>query len=287
MGEGYMKRDIRHKYIECDYERVHSKKIDENFDDLHLLDIRTKCSYVTKTIDSGVIRELEVYPIYPKKEMPDEWKIQKGRTAQKNLNNKNAKKNLIRLINSNFKNGDYFITLGYSKDNLPKDHAQAKKNMQNYIRRINYLIKKENLKPAKYIYITEHSEDKKIRCHHHLIISTELPIDIVEGMWKLGRRNNMRKIDTDELWLTGLATYFTKDPKGKKRWCSSNNLKKPYIRKSHSKISKKRVNTMTTHQNLIQHEMERLNPGYALVDYEIYLNPYNGRPYIYTRMRKL
>ncbi len=277
----------KRKYIESDYERLHDLKL--NLEDVieHKIEIRNKCNYVTKTVTSGPIREIEIYPVYKKNEIPDEWKPKKSKEAQRNLNDKNARKNLIRLINTNFKNGDYLITLNYSEDNLPIDHEVAKKNMQNFIRRLNYQLKKRNLEKAKYIYITEHSIKKKIRCHHHLIISTSLPIDEVEALWKLGRRNNMKKLNCDELGLTGIATYLTKDPAGKKRWCSSNNLKKPVVTKSNTKFSKKRVHTMTRFQHLIKTDMEKNNPGYVLVDYEILINKFNGRPYIYTRMRRL
>ena len=276
------------KYIESDYERLHDLKLNHDDEYInHNLEIRNKCNYVTKTVTAGLIREVEIYPVYKKNEIPDEWKPKKSKEAQRNLNDKNARKNLIRLINTNFKNGDYLITLNYSDNNLPSDHEQAKKNMQNFIRRLNYQLKKRNLEKAKYIYITEHSVTNKIRCHHHLIISTELPIDEVEALWKLGRRNNMKKLNCDELGLTGIGTYLTKDPKGKKRWCSSNNLKKPKITKSNTKFSKKRVHTMTRFQHIIKQDMEKNNPRYVLVDYEILINKFNGRPYIYTRMRRL
>lgn len=278
----------KEKYIESDYKRLHTIKVTEDDEYInHNLEVRSKCNYVTKTVTSGPIREIEIYPVYKKNEIPDEWKPKKSKEAQKNLNDKNARKNLIRLINTNFKNGDYLITLNYSEDKLPKNHEEAKKNMQNFIRRLNYQLKKRNLEKAKYIYITEHSTVKKIRCHHHLIISTQLPIDEVEALWKLGRRNNMKKLNCDELGLTGIATYLTKDPSGKKRWCSSNNLKKPTVTKSNTKFSKKRVHTMTRFQHLIKQDMEKKNPGYVLVDYEILVNKFNGRPYIYTRMRRL
>lgn len=97
----------------------------------------------------------------------------------------------------------------------------------------------------------------------------------------------MKKLNCDELGLTGIATYLTKDPSGKKRWCSSNNLKKPIVTKSNTKFSKKRVNTIIRCQNLIKSEMEKVNQSYIYIDHEIYINKFNGRPYIYARMRKV
>ena len=277
----------KRKYIESDYERLHNLKLNKDDEYInHNLEVRNRCNYVTKTVTSGPVREIEIYPVYKKNEIPDEWKPQKTKEHQRNLNDKNARKNLIRLINTNFNTGDYLITLNYSEENLPSDHEEAKKNMQNFIRRLNYQLKKRNLEIAKYIYITEHSVSNKIRCHHHLIISTELTIDKVEELWKLGRRNNMKKLSCDDMGLTGIATYLTKDPSGKKRWCSSNNLKKPKVTKSSNKFSKKRIHTMTRFQHIIKQDMEKINQGYIYVDHKIYINKFNGRPYIYATMRK-
>ena len=286
-----MRDKKRKRFVESDYERLHTRvlKADLEEDEINqIIDVRTKCSYVTKTIDSGIIREVETYPMYLKSDMPKEWKIQKNKESQKNLNNKNAQKNFIRKINTNFKSGDYFITFTYSNNNLPKDHAEAKKDMQNFIRRLKRQISKKKLDvELKYVYVTEHSEGPKgIRCHHHIIMNAILPMEDIESSWKLGRRNNIRLLDTDELWLTGVAKYLCKDPKGKKRWCGSKNLKEPKIRRNHSKFSKKKINNMVRFRDLVKQEMEKSNPGYIFIDHEIYINEHNGKPYIYARMRK-
>ena len=33
--------------------------------------------------------------------------------------------------------------------------------------------------------------------------------------------------------------------------------------------------------------MEKNNPGYIFVDAQVYINEFNGMPYIYARMRKI
>lgn len=284
-------RDKRKKYIENDYERLHTRILESDIEEdeiNQIIDVRTKCSYVTKTIDAGVVREIETYPMYLKTDTPEEWKIKKSKESQKNLNNKNAQKSFVRKINANFQNGDYFITLTYSEGNLPRDHTAAKKDMQNYIRRIKRLMKKKMLNmELKYMYVTEHSEGPKgIRCHHHIIMNSVLSMEESEELWKLGRRNNIRKLDVDELWLTGVATYLSKDPRGKKRWCASKNLKEPKVRKSHSKFTKRKINNMVRFQNEVKCEMEKANPNYIYIDHQIYINEFNGKPYIYVRMRK-
>ncbi len=66
----------------------------------NIVDVRTGCIFDTKTITSGPIREVEVFPLYLKKEMPDEWRRKETKEeARKNLN---ARKKFIRKLNANF-----------------------------------------------------------------------------------------------------------------------------------------------------------------------------------------
>lgn len=292
-------RNKRQKYIGYDYDRLHTRLMDETKESEldQVIDVRTGCVYETKTITSGIVREVEIYPTFLKRDVPEEWKIQKCKKAQQNLNDKNARKYFVRKLNTNFGAKDYYITLTYTNENLPTDHTQAKKNLQNYFRRLNRLyvkkqkaagVTKSKIKKIKYMAVTEHVEGPKgIRCHHHLVMNAVLDMKEVEEAWKLGRRNNIRLLDPDELWLTGLATYLTKDPKGKKRWTCSKNLKEPKITKNGSKFTKKKINKMINNHNLIRDEIEKNNPGYIFVDSQVFINDYNGKPYIYARLRKI
>lgn len=294
-----MSRKTRKRYIESDYERLHTRLVEEGIHETELdniIDVRTGLIYDTKTITSGKIREVEVFPIYLKKEMPEEWRFKETKEARKNLNNKNAIKNFIRKLNTNFNKGDYYLTLEYLNKYLPKDHDEARKHMKKYIERLNYLYKKaqkasgvheKKIKRFKYMFVTEHSHINKIRCHHHMVMEAVLPIEVIEREWKFGNRTKISFLSPDDMGLTGLATYLSKDPKGKKRWCCSRNLKDPHITRSLSKFSKKKVKKMRDNHNLIKYEMEKNNPGYIFVDAQVYINEYNGMPYIYARMRRI
>ena len=126
--------------------------------------------YVAKTISAGNMFEVELYPIFNKKDF-QEFKIKrKSKKAQKNLNDRNSRKQFIRLINSNFTKDDYIMHLTYSNENLPPSIEDAEKEVYKLIRKINYRRKKKKLQNAKYIYVTEYDPQKKIRVHHHLII---------------------------------------------------------------------------------------------------------------------
>ena len=276
------------KYINYDYEATFNDFIAANEAEdnriKYLLDSGDiKSVYCTKTIKSGKAFEVEIYPEFTRAEAEKAKVKKKENQAQKNLNDRNARKRLERLINNNFGNEDFWITLTYDNGNLPADMDQAQNDMKNYIRRVNYRRKKKGLKPAKYIYITERGE-KNGRFHHHLIMEKGLPADTLESLWKKGRRNNVRRIYEDENGITGLSKYLTKDPQGRKRWKSSNNLKKPKESKSYSVFKFRRIRKMIENQNIIKDELEKTYKGRRFINAEVRYNKYNGRFYIYARM---
>ncbi|MEG2787374.1 MAG: hypothetical protein RR942_06080 [Romboutsia sp.] len=296
---GSRTRKRRSKFSVLDYEKIQKRIEDEELpmsEIEKIIDVTTNSIYETKTITSGPIREVEVYPMFLKKDIPEEFRAKETKEARKNLNSKNAEKYFIRKANMNFGMNDYYITLGYLTKNAPKDHMQAKKDIRKYINKLNYLYKKKQMKSGiaekkckyiKYMYVTEISQEGKGRYHHHIIMNSVLPMEVVEEAWKLGRRNNIRKIYPDDLHITGLAKYLAKDPKGKKRWGCSKGLKEPVITRNISKFSRKKINNMALNHNLIEEEMEKANPGYKFIDATINQNEYNGKWYIYTRMRKI
>lgn len=285
-----MSRKIRRKKacVNYDYDALFTESIND-FDDKRIEELlkagRIKGIYATKMIKAGNQVEFEIYPEFTRKEA-EEFKVKKVNKAQKDLNDKNARKRMIRLINNNFGKGDYWVTLTYTDKNIPQSIDEALKNMQNYIKRINYRRKKKGLGNAKYIYITEWSDEKGIRCHHHLLMDCGLSMDEIEGAWKHGRRNNVRKVYPDENGLTGLAQYLTKDPKGRKRWNSSQNLKQPLERKSYTVFKNSHVKKIVTGRINVKELIENKYKNLLYLYEEIKYNEKNGRYYIYIRARE-
>lgn len=283
------KKRTKKNYIDYSYEELYKEELEKDGDVLteHLVKQNSKHVYATKEIVAGEQLEVEVYPSFTRTELPSGAKVRKNNKAQSNLNDKNARKEFLRLANHNFKDGDFWITLTYSDENLPGSIEEACKNMHNYIIAINRKRKRRGLENAKYIYITEYSEGpKKIRYHHHLLMDCEMDMETVESTWKKGRRNQIRRISKDEHGLAGMANYLTKNPKGKKRWCRSTNLVKPPVKKNHYKFKKSRVKKMVANRNIIQGEFEKQYPGYIFTDATIYYNQFNSGYYVYARMRK-
>ena len=302
----------KNMYTELDFEKLidimneHQVTIDDEIITLNnidqILDVRANCIYETKTITSGPIREMEMYPLFPKKDVPEEFRVKGTTKSRKNLNNKNAVKCFTRKANANFGKGDYYATLNYYDKNRPKTHEEAKKHVMAYIKKLNYEFlkqqlkaegkkltsktKKKNYKKIKYMYVIEISKEGKGKYHVHMILSSELSMDLVEKCWKHGRRNNIRRIDPDDRHITDLAEYLSKDPKGKKRWGCSKGLKEPVITTS-KKVSKKKIYNMSNNENIIKAEMEKLNPKYKVIEFTITKNKWTNMPYIHVLMKKI
>ena len=312
MNKGKKKK--KNLYTEVDYEKIivcmneHQVTIDSedvNINNIdQILDARANCIYETKTITSGTIREVEIYPLFMKKDIPDEFRVKGTTQARKNLNNKNAVKYFRRKMNVNFGKGDYYLTLNYSNDNRPKSYEEAKKQVAAYIRKLNreYMklqkkellkntknnkrVKKKKYKKIKYMYVIEISQEGKGKYHVHMVLSSELSMDLVEKCWKYGRRNNIRRIEPDEKHLTDLANYLSKDPKGKKRWGCSKGLKEPKITTS-KKVSKKKIYEMDKDNSKVKDFMEKLNPGYKVIEFRCERNKWTNMPHITVMMSKI
>ena len=224
-------------YDDYDYEEAYQKQCDtlEEWELEKLLkDGKVGCLYRTTTtkaenIQNGtVLLESQVYPAFKdKKDMPVTAKKRETRPSQRNLNDKNARRYLIRLANINFGKGDIWATFGWNDDCLPGDEERARKDITNFIKRINRRRKKDGLDNAKYIYILAFDGYK--RPHFHILLSGDgMDRDELEELWGKCDRPNTRRIKPDDDFLiTGLATYISQNPHGTKRWCPSKNLKKP------------------------------------------------------------
>lgn len=238
--------------------------------------------------------ELFVYPITveERRQPRRKKKEQASREAQKALNDLNSRKHMRWIIHTNFVKGkDFYLTLTYSDENIPKTIEEAERNLSNYLKRINRLRKKMGLPNAKYIAVTEwHEGEKRTRIHHHIIIDGELSRDLLEDKWGKGR-TNVRRLQPDP--LTGyedLANYLCKQPrtkKGKRRWKQSKgNLKKPDIRINDSKYSGRKVRKLAQCPE-DPTEFEKIYKGYKFTSCKVMVNKMTDGIYLHVRMRKM
>lgn len=279
-------------FVPYDYAAVYDKLLDDIAEDQarRLLDERG-IVYATKEIRAGKQLEVEIYPEFTKTQaqrLIDPAARERMERARKNLNEKNSRKRFERKIAENFDDGDIWATFTYSDENMPESEEQADRDFVNYIRRLNRLRKKRGLPNARYAYVQECS--KKGRWHHHFIMDGLLDMDTVESVWKLGRRNNVRRLAPDEDGLVGLAKYITKESAGKykKKWKTSKGLSQPKESVNHYKFRKKHVQQAVEDVENLKERLAALygNEGYVFRRAEIRFNEFNGQVYIYARMSK-
>ena len=282
-------------YDNYDYEEAYQKqceKLEEWELEKLMKDGKVACLYGTTTTKSQNIKsgttllEAQVYPSFTNKaDMPVTKKKRETRPSQSNLNDKNARRYIIRLANINFGKGDIWATFGWNDDCLPDSVERARKDITNFIKRINRRRKKTGLENAKYIYILAFDGYK--RPHFHILISGDgIDRDQLEKLWgKCDRPNTRRIMPDDKFLLTGLATYITQNPHGTKRWCPSKNLKKPpEPKRSYSKFKKSQVERMVKNFDTLKKQLEKAYPGYEFLDAEVKYNGINAAFYIYARM---
>lgn len=293
-----MKRRGMH-FIPYDYESAFDKSIEdinEGFVE-YLLKTKYRCVYSCKEIKAGQQLEVEIYPEFTKREdIPAEGR-RVSKETQRNLNNKNAVKYCQRVILENFSNEDIWLTLTYEDGQEPRDMKEAIKNIVNYIRRINYKRGRLGLPNVKYLYVTEHNPEDKIRWHHHILIDGMMDRDLCEKTWKKGKRPQSRRLEEDKYGLVGMANYITKEKhraRNERRWNCSKGLRQFRVRKVRSKQKggcgryvqiSKYVETFVRDRAAMEAELKAWYPDYDLLESNIYYNGVNNMFYITARMR--
>lgn len=161
-------------------------------------------------------------------------KVNRTSEAQKRVNQRKASRDLRRLMNTNFKDGDLLVRLDFHKVETPNGSIDMQALMSKSIRKLRAEFKKRG-RPLKYIYVKEIGP--RGGRHIHLMIS-KCSTDVLMKCWPYGG------IHVDPLISKGqyskVAEYFikyaakTEETEGQligKRWYASRNLEKPKISK--------------------------------------------------------
>ena len=241
-----------------------------------------------KKIVCGEYMEVDIYPIAKNQIRRRRKKEKASAPKQKKLNDKNARRYFIQLVNVNFGEGDIHITLTYAI--LPESQEAGERAAANYLRRVAYARKKARLPPLKYIMVTEctSKQGKPVRLHHHIIMNGGLSRDELEDMWShRGKRigyTNADRLKPNEYGLEALARYLSKSANKKKRWSSSKNLKKPEIRTNDSKYTVRGVEKIARNEK--EPKWEKKYPGWLITEALPTYNEITGWA-IYLKLRRL
>lgn len=154
--------------------------------------------------------------------------------AQKRANHRRAEKNLRRLMNANFEDGDFLVRLDFSKQYYPPGSEDMQDMLAKAVRKLRTEYKRAKI-DFKYIYVKE--VGTRGSRHAHMMLK-KCDIDILRRCWPYGG------IHVDPLYTGGqyakIAAYFikyadkTEATEGEligKRWYASRNLVRPVPRK--------------------------------------------------------
>lgn len=244
--------------------------------------------YRTKTITSGSLVECEIYPIYKKTYLKKVKAAKEKITpeSQKAVNERNTRKKVIRLLNTNFDSSDLVCHLTYAGD--APDQEQAQKDIRNYIRRVKDFRKKNNLPELKYLYVMEWDDGysgRAKRIHHHIVMNN-MDRDTAEQLWPFGWANCDR-LKPDEFGLEALGRYMVKNPNGQKRWAASRNLKKPVETIADHKVTVRQVERIAVQmEDQAGKIFASKFPACNLLDIAIKRSEHIAGAYVYAKMRK-
>jgi hypothetical protein len=171
------------------------------------------------------------------------------------------------------------LELGLDYEENPEDDEQAKRDVQNFLRRLKRLYKKLGIE-LKYIAVTEKSS--RGRYHHHVTINGGADRDVIEKLWGYGRANSHR-LQFDKTGVAGLGHYIIKSPIFGKRWNASKNLIDPPPRSSDSRVSARAARELAADPEDRQ-PFEKLYPDYILAEARPFHNDVNGGVYIFARL---
>ena len=274
-----------------EYEALFQNQVTGPQDQVSWFEVATSMSvgrmaYLTKTIKSGPMLELQIYPVFG---IADRTRLRAAKRAltrenQQRANDERAKRRFVRLANCNFGRGDLFVTLTY--EHAPS-YERAQKDMRNFLERVKRLRNRRGLEELRYLYVIEDMEDGvEKRIHIHLMTNGGLTAEELERCWQKGR-TNVAAISPDKMGLEGLARYFVKSNKNRRKWAGSHNLRKPKESISRHKLSNRKVRELAMGAEVAAKEaLERCWPGYSYADCNVYYSDTTDGVYIYAKMRK-
>lgn len=257
----------------------------------------------TKTTKAGPMVYCESFPIWDtRKQLAEaraEVQQEKHREAQRRLNERNAKKKLIRKVNANFGEGDVIFTATYPPGGQPENEEAAQRDIRNMLRRIKTLRRRKGLPEMKYVYITEqtHSEKNGTRYHHHVILSGDgMTREEVEDCWtrKHGGLCNTKRCQYQQKHLSGFAAYLNTDKRERgqkkatrRRWCCSKNMVEPVETVADKKISVRKAGRIAeAMQAEAQAIFAKLYPDCVLLEWEVRQSRWAAGVYIYAELRR-
>lgn len=157
-----------------------------------------------------------------------------GNTSARRIraNEREAIKNLARLLNANVSQGWVLVSLKYDNEHLPVDYSALEASGKKFTRQFRDAFRKEYGRNPKFILVNANwnpEKDCPARLHHHIIVE-RCSLDMLAKVWKGGGIATEETDGRED--HTALAVYLVKNvrglERGANRWrVSRGNLEKP------------------------------------------------------------
>lgn len=280
-------------------------------------------TYREKVYKCGDYIDVQVFPVFQKGNTRRKKRAKPTSDMQARLNQRNAERALIRLLNANFTEDDISVTLTFRDEHLPETYEEAEKRAKNFLRRVSRLREKKGLPELKRILIPGGG-----RFHFHIPMNGGLDDKVLQALWPWGYTNVIH-FEFSESGLEGHARYIAtqyeedqyggedllsgyeidestgevtesssstaggppssilgkaKRAKGKRRYSCSKNIVRPEAEERDGRISAQKVEDMATVDSYSRTVFEKLYPGYCFSSCVPYYNQENGGYYLEIRM---
>lgn len=268
----------------------------------------------TTTIRAGRSLEVMCCPIIKVgQEAKRELKRRKSTPAMEKVNQRNTERHMMRLLEHNFTLEAVVFTLTYAYPaedygfcnladlsdlywdrGLPWDVGRVKKDVRNWREKVKRRVVQCGGKAEDVKWIIRIEEGKQPPAEglppkyhvHGIIEGPGITRELVEELWPHGT------VTTDPFRMTDdgpaqLARYLCKQKMGGRWWSHSRNLKEPPRTVSKRKVSRRRLSRIAADVLRDGKEiLEKLYPGYKLVEATAHYSDFVAGAYIYARMRR-
>lgn len=159
------------------------------------------------------------------------WPRFRNEAEREKYNLEKSRRHFVRIVNANFGPSSWYCTLTLDREHEIHDFETAKRELDNYIRRL-----RRKYPDARIVAVMGRGK-RTHRIHFHALIEG-VPEDVIRDKWDGGEYTRIEHLREHVKYngvdhgqdYTGLANYLFDHwtpEQGKKRWTSTKNLVKP------------------------------------------------------------
>ena len=278
-------------------------------------------AYRTKTVSAGEWLYVSCYPLISTganqiqrerlRALNPETLKRDPRLKYARYNNKRRILAFEQLVHANFGKNDLHVALTYEAEDYSirqnvteRTRDDAKRELTNWLARVKRLLKRHGADLSKFrwirVTVTKKGgyQDRYDRHHHHVLLGgvPETLRGEIERLWTHGYCNADR-LQPNGKGITEIAQYIARQEGSangthqngyEKSWSGSRNLKKPIVKTSDRRISRRRIGRIAADVRADGIEIfEKVYQGYRAVEEpEVMISDFCAGAYIRVKMRR-